>query len=38
MYISVMGFTFLEDFMYYLSVESEPYKGTVVHMKKIIGR
>ena len=35
---SGMGFTFMEAFMDELSVESEPDKGTVVHMKKIIGR
>ena len=33
-----MGFSFMEAFMDELSVESEPDKGTVVHMKKIIGR
>ena len=31
---SGMGFTFMEAFMDELSVESEPDKGTVVHMKK----
>lgn len=35
---SGMGFTFMEAFMDELSVESETDKGTVVHMKKIIGR
>ena len=35
---SGMGFSFMEAFMDELSVESEPDKGTVVHMKKIIGR
>lgn len=35
---SGMGFTFMEAFMDELSVESEPDKGTTVHMKKIIGR
>ena len=35
---SGMGFTFMEAFMDELSVESEHDKGTVVHMKKIIGR
>ena len=35
---SGMGFTFMEAFMDELSVESEPGKGTIVHMKKIIGR
>ena len=35
---SGMGFTFMEAFMDELSVESESDKGTVVHMKKIIGR
>ena len=33
-----MGFTFMEAFMDELSVESEPDKGTTVHMKKVIGR
>ena len=31
---SGMGFTFMEAFMDELSVESEPDKGTVVHMEK----
>lgn len=35
---SGMGFTFMEAFMDELSVESEPGKGTIVHMKKNIGR
>ena len=35
---SGMGFTFMEAFMDELSVESEPGKGTIVHMKKTIGR
>lgn len=35
---SGMGFTFMEAFMDELTVESEPDKGTAVHMKKIIGR
>lgn len=35
---SGMGFTFMEAFMDEVSVESEPGKGTTVHMKKIIGR
>lgn len=35
---SGMGFTFMEAFMDELSVESEPDKGTTVHMKKVIGR
>lgn len=35
---SGMGFTFMEAFMDELSVESEPGRGTVVHMKKTIGR
>lgn len=35
---SGMGFTFMEAFMDELSVRSLPGKGTVVHMKKIIGR
>ena len=35
---SGMGFSFMEAFMNELSVESEPEKGTVVRMKKIIGR
>lgn len=35
---SGMGFTFMEAFMDQVSVESEVGKGTVVHMKKVIGR
>lgn len=35
---SGMGFSFMEAFMNELSVESEPGKGTIVKMKKIIGR
>ena len=35
---SGMGFTFMEAFMDEVSVESEPGKGTTVHMKKIIRR
>ena len=35
---SGMGFSFMEAFMNDLSVESEPGKGTIVKMKKIIGR
>ncbi len=35
---SGMGFTFMEAFMDEVFVESEPGKGTTVHMKKIIGR
>lgn len=35
---SGMGFTFMEAFMDEVSVESEPGKGTVVHMKKTIGK
>ena len=34
---SGMGFSFMEAFMDELQVESEPDKGTVVKMKKIIG-
>ena len=34
---SGMGFAFMEAFMDGLVVESEPSKGTVVKMKKIIG-
>lgn len=35
---SGMGFSFMEAFMDEVQVESEPGKGTIVHMKKIIGR
>lgn len=35
---SGMGFTFMEAFMDELFVESEPGKGTTVHMKKMIRR
>lgn len=35
---SGMGFAFMEAFMNEVRVESEPGKGTAVHMKKIIGR
>lgn len=35
---SGMGFSFMEAFMDELSVVSEPGKGTVVKMKKIIGK
>lgn len=35
---SGMGFSFMEAFMNELSVESESEKGTIVKMKKIIGR
>lgn len=35
---SGMGFTFMEAFMDQVSVESEPGKGTTVHMKKTIRR
>ncbi|MEE0424576.1 MAG: anti-sigma F factor [Blautia sp.] len=35
---SGMGFTFMEAFMDQVTVESEVGKGTIVHMKKIIGR
>ena len=35
---SGMGFTFMEAFMDEVQVESEPGKGTIVRMKKIIGR
>ena len=35
---SGMGFSFLEAFMDEVQVESEPGKGTIVRMKKIIGR
>jgi stage II sporulation protein AB (anti-sigma F factor) len=35
---SGMGFTFMEAFMDELSVESQVGKGTIVHMKKKIGR
>ncbi len=34
---SGMGFAFMEAFMDELQVESEPGKGTVIHMKKKIG-
>nr|WP_317282697.1 anti-sigma F factor [uncultured Sellimonas sp.] len=35
---SGMGFAFMEAFMDELEVESEPGKGTIVKMKKIIGK
>ena len=35
---SCMGFSFMEAFMDEVQVESEPGKGTIVRMKKIIGR
>ena len=35
---SGMGFSFMEAFMDEVQVESEPGKGTIVRMKKIIGR
>ncbi len=35
---SGMGFSFMEAFMDELEVESEPGKGTIVKMKKIIGK
>ena len=35
---SGLGFTFMEAFMDEVTVESQPGKGTTVHMKKIIGR
>lgn len=35
---SGMGFSFMEVFMDGLEVESEPGKGTIVKMKKIIGK
>lgn len=35
---SGMGFTFMEAFMDEVTVESEMDKGTIVHMKKMIGR
>ena len=35
---SGMGFAFMEAFMDEVTVESQPGKGTTVHMKKIIGR
>ena len=35
---SGMGFTFMEAFMDEVSVESEPGRGTTVHMKKVIRR
>lgn len=35
---SGMGFTFMEAFMDEVAVESELGQGTVVHMKKLIGR
>ena len=35
---SGMGFLFMEAFMDEVQVESEPGKGTIVRMKKIIGR
>ena len=35
---SGMGFAFMEAFMDQVTVESEVGKGTIVHMKKIIGR
>ena len=36
--LSGMGFSFMEAFMDEVQVESEPGKGTIVRMKKIIGR
>ena len=33
-----MGFSFMEAFMDDLTVESEPEKGTLVRMKKMIGK
>ena len=35
---SGMGFSFMEAFMDEIRVESQPGKGTTVHMKKTIGR
>ena len=35
---SGMGFSFMEAFMDEVQVESDPGKGTIVRMKKIIGR
>ena len=35
---SGMGFSFMEAFMDDLTVESEPEKGTLVRMKKMIGK
>lgn len=35
---SGMGFSFMEAFMDEVQVESQPGKGTIVRMKKIIGR
>jgi stage II sporulation protein AB (anti-sigma F factor) len=35
---SGMGFSFMEAFMDHLEVESEPGKGTIVRMEKIIGK
>ena len=35
---SGMGFSFMEAFMDELRVESEPGKGTIVKMKKIVGK
>ena len=35
---SGMGFTFMEAFMYEVTVESQVGDGTTVHMKKTIGR
>ena len=35
---SGMGFSFMEAFMDEVQVDSEPGKGTIVRMKKIIGR
>lgn len=35
---SGMGFSFMEAFMDEVQIESEPGKGTIVRMKKIIGR
>ena len=35
---SGMGFSFMEAFMDELRVESEPGKGTIVRMKKIVGK
>ncbi|MDO4312874.1 MAG: anti-sigma F factor [Eubacteriales bacterium] len=35
---SGMGFSFMEAFMDEVTVESEPGKGTIVRMKKVIGK
>ena len=35
---SGMGFTFMEAFMDDVTVDSQMGKGTIVHMKKTIGR